>query len=111
METTCYCIYCPKHPLHKEQNNLGVLTGWMVGDWIMDDKYKKQGRKVNCLAPSSNAFESGYLDIGSASEHEFPVTAYDDGYAATGFILEGSGYHLKVFAYCGNEKYEEVEGE
>jgi hypothetical protein len=110
MKTTCYCVYCPNHPLHKKQNEFDVLTGWSVGDMILKQEHREYGRLVDCLNPISDAFDSGYLDI-IPEDHSFPTTAYNDGGSETGFELDDTGYQLKVFAYCGNEKYEAVEGE
>ena len=100
MRTICYCVYCPKHPLFEKRNNLRPLTGWSVGDVIYNEKYLKQGKEVDCLEPVSDAFSE--LDV-DPKDHLFPITAYGDGVAFTGF--DGRGY--EITAQCENEEYEE----
>lgn len=97
MNTICYCIYCSKHPLYAQRNTLPSLTGWEVGDIILN-KYKKSGVKVSCLEPESEMIEDLHIN---PNEHEFPITAYSDGISWTGY--EDDWYMVK--AICGNEDY------
>ena len=101
MKTTCYCIYCSKHPLNSVRKGLKCLTGWDVGDFI-DSEYEDQGKKVSCLKPMSNAFDELNID---PADWKFPVTAYRDGISITGF--EGRGFEIS--ANCENEDYIEVD--
>lgn len=100
MKTKCYCIYCKYHPLHAEREKFDTLAGWHVGDWIWDKKYLEQGKNVDCLDPQSDAFD--FLMDGPC-DFDYPVTAYGDGLAVTGFDEDD----LKVNGYCAKEKYEE----
>lgn len=102
MKTTCYCIYCPKHPLN-EKVVLGELkeaakTNFSPDDLWMDTEYKHHGKEVDCLDPASSFFDE--LDH-DPKDFEFPVTAYGDGDAITGF--EGPG--CVVYAVCVAEDY------
>jgi hypothetical protein len=101
MKTKCYCVYCPKHPLHYDIVRQDVLTGWSVGDFIWEEKHREQGREVVCLNPKSDFFEDYGID---ADEFEFPITAYNDGISETG--TEEAGF--TIYAYCGNEEYEDT---
>jgi len=101
MKTKCYCIFCPKHPLHHKQKEFKeVLTGWDVGGFI-SSPYEEQGAIVHCLSPQSDAF----YDLNKEPEDfEWKITAYGDGCAITGY--EGIGYCIR--ATCGNEGYKEI---
>lgn len=98
MKTTCYCIGCKKHPLHEKRNEFEWLSGWSVGDYI-PFKYKEQGKQVNCLIPDGESFEQLDLD---PDDFDYPITAYDDGFAATG--VDTYGYTLRL--YCNQEEHE-----
>jgi hypothetical protein len=102
MHTKCYCIYCPKHPLHLKQKEFknGALTGWSVDCWI-DSDYEETASEVECLNPISAAFSE--LDI-YPKDFEFPITAYGDGNAVTG--VEGNGFN--IYAICKDETYKEI---
>ncbi len=101
MKTKCYCIFCKKHPLHDKQKEFkDWLTGWDVGNFI-DSKYNETCAEVNCLNPDSDAFDE--LDL-TPSNLRFPITAYGDGFAVTGF--EGNGF--TIYASCKNEDYKEL---
>ena len=97
MKTECHCLYCPKHPLHKKRGTIESPTGFEPNRFILDSK--KTGRVVNCLKPRSDAFDA--FDIDPDCE-EFPVTAYGDGCAMTGFERDG----IVLYATCEDEGYE-----
>lgn len=101
MKTKCYCIFCKKHPLHKEQDKFkDWLVGWEPGNFIKLE-FKDQGKEVDCLEPVSEAF----YELGrEPEEFEYPVTAYGDGNADTG--VEGPGFI--IYACCTNEEHEEL---
>ena len=99
MNTTCFCIYCKRHPLHDKRNKLKVVTGWKPDRIILDRELLKSGVDVDCLEPKSDAFD--YLKD-DPEDFEYETTAYDDGYAATGFYQDC----LQIYACCGNEEYE-----
>ena len=98
MDTICYCTYCKHHPLHDQRKELPVVTGWQAGKVIM--RHSDLGRPVTCLLPVSSAFDDLNLE---PSDFEYDITAYDDGYAATG--VDENSY--RIYAACGNEKHEE----
>jgi len=101
MKTKCYCIFCKNHPFNATQNLFeDWKTGWDVGDFI-ESKYEKTSAEVDCLTPDSDAFDE--LNLEPKNIH-FPITAYGDGYAVTGF--EGNGF--TIYATCKNEKYKEL---
>lgn len=98
MKTTCHCVYCPHHPLNGQSHDYrNVPRGYSPGDF--PDR-SSVGREVNCLDPQSDAFD--YID---PEGEEFPVTAYGDGCAITGFSRPG----LVVTATCGNEGFQQTE--
>lgn len=100
MKTKCYCVFCKKHPLHDKANSFKeILTGWCP-DYSVGDKFLEQGANVNCLNPKSEAFEKGWL---APEIFDYPITAYGDGFALTGFWKP----MLDVQACCGNEDNEE----
>jgi hypothetical protein len=98
MKTTCYCILCPKHPFYAKRKELSVLTGWRVGWLIYKPEDVAGGAVVDCLEPVSYAFDELNIDPG---DYEFPITAYEDGCALTGF--HGRGFEIE--ANCDNEEY------
>lgn len=99
MQTKCFCIFCPRHPKFKDRHLWNdPPTGFLPGDIIWGaDEY---AAKVECLLPVSSAFEEFNID---PNYQEFPITAYGDGCAMTGFSTDG----ITVFASCHNEDYEE----
>lgn len=99
MKTKCYCIFCKNHPLYNS-NIIDWKTGWDVGDFI-ESKYESTSAEVECLSPESNAFNE--LEI-EPTDIRFPITAYGDGYAVTGF--EGNGF--TIYAFCEDEEHEEL---
>jgi hypothetical protein len=104
MRTTCYCIFCPKHPYfnkQKELMELGRISGWHSNQSMPLGFSSKAGAEVDCLYPKSDAFHE--LDIEPEDVH-WETTAYGDGCAETGY--QGCGYEIN--AYCGNEEYKEL---
>ena len=101
MKTTCYCVYCPRHPLHYDIVRKDVLTGWRVGDFIWDKMHKDQGIEVDCLEPASAFFEDYGYD---PENYDFPITAYNDGMSETGTEEDG----FTIYAYCANEEYKDT---
>jgi hypothetical protein len=99
METTCYCVFCPNHPLHNKRHELPYPTGWEPGKIIFGD-VAKAGKAVSCLKPASNAYDEFGID---ADEFTYPETAYGDGCSETGVI----GDDFTIRATCSNEGYRE----
>lgn len=96
MKTTCYCIYCPHHPLFEKRHDIKFPTGFFVGEFIREGY--EAGVEVDCLQPDSPAFSELNID---PDDYEFPKTAYGDGSSQTGF----SGHGFEIQAYCDNEEY------
>jgi hypothetical protein len=101
MKTKCYCVGCKLHPLHDKRKEFSWVTGWEPGRFIWANEQLKQGVDVNCLSPESEAFSHLWED--NPTKYEYPITAYDDGYAATGFELDG----LVLNAHCEHEDHED----
>ena len=99
MNTECYCVHCPKHPLFEDRGTIEFPVGWYVGK-SMSENERKSGRFVNCLKPCSAAFDTFSL---SANDFYYQTTAYGDGLAITGLIEEG----IELYAWCENESYVE----
>jgi len=100
MKTKCYCVNCKKHPLHDKANSFkDILTGWEPDRWV-GTSYQEQGVDVNCLKPESEAFDYAWLNVDG---FDYPITAYGDGCAITGFCKP----MIEVQAFCGNEDNEE----
>ena len=97
MKTMCFCVGCKKHPLHEQRDEFDWLNGWRPGRIIYEEEYKKQGIDVDCLEPGGSIF-----DFLSKEDYEFPITAYGDGMAITGF----SNGSMIATAYCKNEEHE-----
>lgn len=104
MKTTCYCIFCKKHPLHKDYmegklDEEGVRVP--VGDSLI---YKPEeiaaGKEVDCLDPDSDAFYELKVE---AEDFDWPETHYIDGYAGTETI--GPGF--EIYASCEAEDHED----
>ncbi len=68
---------------------------------ICQSKYDAHKREVDCLEPVCEAITDGIID---PLDYDFPTTAYGDGISQTGFDRVGG---LSLFAYCGNETYEQ----
>ena len=99
-KTTCYCIYCSKHPLYeKYKDDPNPFTGYkpsMGFAWMATHKH--HAADVECLEPSSDAFDEMGIHH---SELDFEITAYGDGGSITGFDA-GSWV---ITAHCDNEDY------
>ena len=101
MKTTCFCIYCKKHPAHESRKNLECLTGYSLDSWtIHKDEYKESMAEVNCLQPESDFFDEFNIE---PEDFEWDYTAYSDGMSYTG--VDGGSYI--IHATCGNEEHEE----
>lgn len=100
MKTKCYCIGCKRHPLHHRRNEAQWITGWYPGRILFLQNERWQGVEVDCLKPESIIFDEWFFD--DAEDFDYPVTAYGDGCAITGFIHHGS----VIMAFCGNEDHE-----
>ena len=100
MKTKCYCVHCPTHPLFEKRRELDFPVGWTVGKVIWNPNELESGADVDCLTPESSAFDELYID---SEDIEYPITAYNDGSAETGF----SGRAYEIRAYCGSEEYRE----
>lgn len=96
MRTECHCLYCPKHPLHAKRKKIASPTGFDPTRFVMGSE--KSGREVDCLRPVSRAFDAYGID---PLDEEFPVTAYGDGAAMTGFDRDG----ITLYAGCKDETY------
>lgn len=99
MRTKCYCTSCKNHPKFEQNALLGYPPTGFLPDRYIDDRYEPHAAEVDCLKPVSDAFERYFLD---PEDFEYPVTAYGDGSAETGF----SSNCLVLYAGCGNEQYE-----
>jgi len=100
MKTTCYCIFCKKHPLHGQKFEEWVV-GWYPGKFLYNDhEERKTGVGVDCLEPDETIFYDYEIDM---EQFEFPITAYGDGYALTGFSEPG----IEMTTWCLNEESSE----
>ncbi len=95
MKTTCYCVYCKKHPLYGKADDFEHPGSYFAGDFYDGDK--KFGKEVDCLEPVSSAFDDLPIE---PEEFDYPITAYGDGVTSTGH--EGRGFI--IFAHCGAEE-------
>jgi len=103
MKTKCYCIFCPNHPFNSKQKE---FKDWLTGyesESLISSKFEGQGKEVDCLQPSSEAFDALGME-GKVEDFEWKVTAYGDGSA----ITSTSGPDYIIYARCKNEKYKEV---
>lgn len=96
MKTTCYCIYCSKHPIYDKEEKLVAATG--IRGQSVPNNFRDHGKKVECLTPLSNAFDELNL---SPEELDWEQTAYADGGSYT--EVDGRGY--TIMAFCDNEDY------
>jgi len=100
MKTKCYCIFCKRHPLYGQKFEEWV-AGWYPGKFIYNDhEEKKTGVEVDCLEPEHYVFDEYDIDM---EQFEFPITAYGDGCALTGFSEPG----IEMTTTCLNEEHEE----
>lgn len=96
MKTKCYCLGCKNHPLHSKRNEYQWLVGWSPDKMVFSHPY---GTEVDCLDPVSDAFDIFWED---PEDFEYPITAYGDGCAITGFQENG----ITLVAFCKNEDHE-----
>jgi len=101
VKTRCYCIYCPRHPLHEQQGSMKAVSDFQPYKMIF---MAEGGADVDCLDPKSDAYESYDID---PSDEEYPYTAYGDENSVTGFTSNG----ITLYATCGNEGFEVIDSQ